>query len=192
MLSISKSSINGLASSFSQRAGSCAGSSASSSTMRPTRTCSTPSKPSAGKARSTALPCGSRIPCFGRIRTRAFGTTASSALEGALRDPLIGLDVLGPRLLDHVGRQLGRRWLVIPAGGIGPVANELLVKGRLRLARLIAVGRPEARGVGGKYLVGKDDLGAGVATELELGIGEDDAALSRVLGTALVDLDRDP
>ena len=40
--------------------------------MRPTRTCETPSKPSAGSARSTALPCGSRMPSFGRISTRAF------------------------------------------------------------------------------------------------------------------------
>jgi len=31
-----------------------------------------------------------------------------------------------------------------------------------------------------------------VAAELELGVGEDDPALGRVLGTALVDLDRDP
>ena len=78
-VSISKSSISGLASSFSQSSGSRAGSSASSSTMRPTRTCSTPSKPSAGSARSTALPCGSRMPSFGRIRTRAFGHLEASA-----------------------------------------------------------------------------------------------------------------
>ena len=46
--------------------------SASSSTMRPTRTCETPSNPSAGSARSTALPCGSRMPSLGLISTRAF------------------------------------------------------------------------------------------------------------------------
>src|SRR5262249_17927523 len=50
-LTISKSSISGLASSFSQSSESRSGSSASSSTMRPTRTCSMPSKPSAGRAR---------------------------------------------------------------------------------------------------------------------------------------------
>ncbi len=56
----------------------------------------------------------------------------------------------------------------------------------------VAVGRPEARGVGRQHLVGEDDLGAGVAAELELGVGEDDPALGRVLGAARVDLDRDP
>ena len=58
--------------------------------------------------------------------------------------------------------------------------------------RLVAVGRPEAGGVGRQDLVGEDDLRAGVAAELELGVGEDDPPLGGVLGAARVDLDRDP
>ena len=46
------------------------GGSAASSTRRPTWTLATPSKPSAGSARSTAWPCASRMPAFGRMRTR--------------------------------------------------------------------------------------------------------------------------
>ena len=53
-------------------AGTWDGSSTSSSTSRPIRTCEAPAKPSAGSARSTVWPWGSRIPSFGRISTRAF------------------------------------------------------------------------------------------------------------------------
>ena len=41
--------------------------------------CATPSKPSAGSARSTAWPCGSRIPAFGRMRTRALTAPCAPA-----------------------------------------------------------------------------------------------------------------
>src|SRR6188768_793195 len=127
------------------------------------------------------------MPSFGRISTRAF--TAANLASGSERlagDALVGLDVFGPRLLDHVGRQLRRRRLFVPAGLRGPVAHVLLVEGGGRGARLVARGGPEARGVGGQHLVAEDDLGAGAAAELELGVGEDDPALGRVLGAALV------
>src|SRR5690349_9341871 len=118
------------------------------------------------------------MPSLGRISTRAFTdpnlATDSERLAG---DALVGLDVFGPRLLDHVGRQLRRRRLFIPALGARPVADKLLVEGGGRGARLVAGGGPEARGVGGQDLVGEDDLGAGAAAELELRVGEDDPAL---------------
>src|SRR4051812_18722382 len=152
-----------------------------------------PSKPSAGSAFSTALPWGSRMPSLGRISTRAFtGANLATGSERLAGDALVGLDVFGPRLLDHIGRQLRRRRLFIPALGARPVADELLVEGGGRGARLVARRRPEARGVRGQHLVGEDDLGTGAAAELELGVGEDDPALGCVLGAALVDLDRDP
>src|SRR3984885_1844228 len=69
--SISQSSISGFVSSRSHIAGNVAGSSTSSSISRPTWTLRTPSKPSAGSARSTAWPCGSRIPALGLTRTLA-------------------------------------------------------------------------------------------------------------------------
>src|SRR6478735_434749 len=98
--------------------------------MRPTWTCSMPSKPSAGSAFSTALPWGSRMPSLGRISTRAFtGANLATGSERLAGDPLVGLDVFGPRLLDHVGRQLRRRRLLVPAGLARPVAHVLLVKG---------------------------------------------------------------
>src|SRR4051794_30619185 len=68
--------MSGLESSSEHIRSSCDASSTSSSTMRPTWTCDTPSKPSAGSARSTAWPCGSRIPSFGLISTRALVTIA--------------------------------------------------------------------------------------------------------------------
>src|SRR6476646_2988467 len=103
-----------------------------------------PSKPSAGSAPSTALPCGSRIPSLGRIRTRAF-TAANLTSERALGNALVGLDVLGARLLDDVGRQLRRRRRFVPTLFAGPVAHELLVEGGRGRAGPPAVGGPEAR-----------------------------------------------
>src|SRR6185312_14382918 len=108
-------------------------------------------------------------------------------LEAGLRDPLVGLDVFAAGLLDHVRRQLRRRRGLVPALLAGPVTDELLVEGGRRLAGLVAVGGPEAGGVRGQHLVAEHDLGTGVAAELELGVGEDDPALGRVLGTAPVD-----
>src|SRR4051794_39994986 len=130
-------------------------------------------RPSArpGRARShrSREPAGpARPPCPGGRGSPPWAGSAPgpSPLEGALRDPLVGLDVLGAGLLDHVGWQLGSGWRVVPARLVGPVAHELLVEGGLRLAWLVAVGGPEARGVRGQHLVGEDDLGAGVAAQL--------------------------
>ena len=67
--------------------GSRARSSTSSSTSRPTWTLRRPSKPSAGSARSTAWPCGSRIPAFGRIRTRALTAPRAPATRRTARRP---------------------------------------------------------------------------------------------------------
>src|SRR4051812_36797155 len=129
------------------------------------------------------------MPSLGRISTRAFtAANLASASERLAGYALVGLDVFGPRLLDHVGRQLRRRRLLVPAGLRGPIADELLVEGGGRRAGLVAGGGPEARGVRGQHLVGEDDLGTGAAAELELRVGEDDPALGRVLRTALVDL----
>lgn len=56
-----------------------------------------------------------------------------------------------------------------------------LVVGRLALANLVLVCGPEARAVGGEHLVDEHDLARLVETELEFGVGDDDAALFGVL-----------
>src|SRR3954452_23279153 len=62
--------MSGFVRSRSQRSGSRDSSSTFSSTILPTRTSDTPSNPSAGSARSTVCPCGSRIPSLGLMSTR--------------------------------------------------------------------------------------------------------------------------
>src|ERR1700704_2587491 len=88
------------------------------------------------------------------------------------------------------GRQWRRRRLAIPLSlllEIGQViAQRLFVETRLAAARLIAVGRPEARGVGRQDFVDDDQLALGSGAEFELGVGDDDAALRGVIATRLV------
>src|SRR3954452_7133907 len=200
--------------------------------MRPTWTCDTPSKPSAGSARSTAWPCGSRIPSFGLISTRALVTIAVACrrprastcwrkpsplrpwpaqlscpaasslarrsrplqprLERLAGDALVGLAVEGAGALDHVVGQRGRGRRLVPTRARSPVAHVLLVERGLARARRVSVGRPEARRIGREHLVAHHDPARlGVATELELRVGEDDPALACVLGGELLQLDRD-
>ena len=54
------------------------------------------------------------------------------------------------------------------------------------MAGLVALQRPEAGGIGGQHLVAEDDIAVLVQTELELGIGDDDAAGEGVLGALLI------
>src|SRR2546423_5210261 len=160
-------------------AGTCDGSSTSSSTSRPTRTCEAPSNPSAGSARSTVCPCGSRIPSFGLISTRAFmrwrsprslqPRSAEPVGERLARDPLVRVLVALPGALHHLVRQRRRRRRLVPAGRAGPVAHVLLVERGLGAAGLVAVGGPEARRGGWEDLVAHGDPPPAVRAELELG-----------------------
>jgi hypothetical protein len=61
------------------------------------------------------------------------------------------------------------------------VCGAYLVVGGLALANLVLVRGPEARAVGGEDLVDEHDLAGLVEAELELGVGDDDAALFGVL-----------
>src|SRR2546423_6244593 len=189
--------MSGLASSSEHMRSSCDGSSTSSSTMRPTCTCDTPLKPSAGSARSTVWPCGSRIPSLGRMSTRARTLSRPAPLEPRGErlpgDALVGLAVEGAGALGHVVRQpwSGRR--LVPSGARCPVAHVLLVERGLRAAGRVAIGRPEARRVRGEYLVAHHDpTRLRVATELELRVREDDAALPGMVGSEFVEVDRHP
>jgi hypothetical protein len=76
--------------------------------------------------------------------------------------------------------------LFVPVQGLEPVADELLVEARLRAAGLVIIGGPETGGVGREHFVGEDELAVNEA-ELELGIGDDDAAREGVFGGAAVD-----
>src|SRR4051812_38849029 len=147
------------------------------------RTCDAPSKPSAGSARSTVWPWGSRIPSFGRMRTRALTGWLSSQSRGRrphagqpgrerlAGDPLVGILVTLPRAVDHLVGDRGRRRRLVPARLARPVAHVLLVKRRLGAPGLVAVGRPEAGAVGREHLVADHDPSRAVAAELELRVG---------------------
>src|SRR4051794_15637396 len=146
----------------------------SSSMRRPTWTLATPSKPSAGSARSTATPWGSRIPAFGRTRTRARIVIARArsparprrrssngaqsrchagepGVERLAGDELVGVDVALARPGDDIVGDRRCRRLLVPAGAGRPVAHVLLVEARLRAPDLVRVGGPEARGVGRQH-----------------------------------------
>ena len=67
-----------------------------------------------------------------------------------------------------------------------PVADDLLVVGRLRSTGCPVVARPEARRVGCEHLVAEHHGAVGSRTELQLGVGQDDAPLARhLLGPAV-------
>src|SRR4051812_488038 len=178
-------------------AGSREGSSTSSSTSRPTWTFDTPVKPRAGRARSTVCPCGSRMPAFGRMRTRARTTgplrrgPLEPAVEGLAGEALVGLEIELARARHHVVRDGGRRRRLVPARARRPVAHVLLVERRLRAPGRVPLGRPEAGGVRRAHLVAEDQGAVLVEAELELRVGEDDAVLARVAGDALVHGDGD-
>ena len=76
----------------------------------------------------------------------------------------VGFPVAFGRLLDDVVRQggSGRRPVPILLRE-EPVAHELLVEVRLRLARRVALRVPESAGVGREDFVDEDDLAVAVA-----------------------------
>ena len=89
---------------------------------------------------------------------------------------------------DLLGQLRGRAGLV-PARGLEPVADELLVERRLRAAGMILVAGPVARAVRREHLVDQQELaGPVVEPPLELGVGQDQPALEGVLRGLPVDL----
>ena len=133
------------------------------------------------------------MPALGRMRTaRPHGAVrCQPGVERLAGDALVGLDVARARARDDVVGDRRRRRRLVPAAADGPVAHVLLVEARLAAAGLVAVGRPVARGVRREHLVADDELAVVVEAELELRVGEDHAALARVLGGEAVELDRD-
>src|SRR5215469_9174602 len=73
---------------------------------------------------------------------------AGSDIKLASRELLVSLQVLLAGLSGHLGGKGRRRGLFVPAYFFQVVANVLLIVRVLSFARLIAIGRPEARGIG--------------------------------------------
>src|SRR5213593_3760879 len=113
-----------------------------------------------------------------------------SSLQLGSRNAAIRIPVALARRLHHLVGQRGRRRLSVPLSLLlqarQVVAQRLLVEAWLALARLIAVGRQEPRGIGCEDLVDGDQLALGSCPELELRVRDDDAALRRVVATGLV------
>src|SRR5205823_10601684 len=141
----------------------------------PTCTSWTPSKPSAGSARSMVAPCGSAMPGRRRTSTSTGNLTRSLSHavpvgKGLSGDALVGGDVALPRRVDDCVGQVRRRRLLVPTLCLEPVAQRLLVERRGRGAGLPFVRGPEARGAGREHLVA-DGEGAVDQADLELGAG---------------------
>ena len=113
-------------------------------------------------------------------------TSEQGSVEVLARDHLVSFDVLGNRLVDDVLRQL----VVAIRVDLEPVTDELLVVRRLRLAGLVALERPEAGAVRRQDLIAEDDVAVLIEAELELRVGDDDAARECVRGALLVDGNR--
>ena len=106
-------------------------------------------------------------------------------------EQLVGLDVARAGALDDLGRQRRRR----VAGRRGPSRTPARAAScgrsacRTTAARGRAATRPAGqnrRRVGGEHLVGEHGRAVGAAAELELGVGQDDAALAGdLLGPAV-------
>src|SRR5690606_19067073 len=107
------------------------------------------------------------------------------------REAVVRLEVALTGSLDDIVGKRRRRGIAVavPARcrGRQPVADELLVEARLRVAGLPFVRRPEAGGIRREHLVADEDLALGGAAELELRVREDDAARGGELVRAVVD-----
>src|SRR5690606_4635191 len=98
--------------------------------------------------------------------------------------------ILVARALDHYGRQARPGCGLVPVERLEIVPHVLLVEARWRRARAVGLGRPEARRVRREQLVYQLELARLVHAELELRVGDDDAAASSVLGRGGIELER--
>src|SRR5437879_13003499 len=112
----------------------------------------------------------------------SYGLVTVLDLQLTPRYPPIRFEIALARRIHHaVGQRWGRGVAVPAAGaalGVEIVAQRLLVEGGLRPAELVDVGRPEPRTVRRHHLVDQDDAAVGSPSELELGVGDDDALMA--------------
>ena len=111
-------------------------------------------------------------------------SAAARSVERLARQPAQRLAILVGGARNDLGGQFRRRWRLVPRLRLEPVAHELLVVARRRDADAVLVGGPETRRVGGQDLVHEAQRAVGVQTELELRVGDDDAA-RRCIGRRL-------
>ncbi len=136
----------------------------------------------------TVVPCGSaisgrRVDVDGDLHPPLASPRSSTGY------PLVGLDVAGPGAPDDLSGRSGAGGLRSHSAGIEPLPHVLLVERRDVRAGNPFVSGPIAGRVRGEHLVDQQQLAVG-ETELELGVGQDDAFGGRVLRRPEVDVDR--
>src|SRR6185437_13814624 len=132
------------------------------------------SLPAPGTSRSMTY-CGmiaSHRLVAGMIVRRCPGGRAA----GSARQAGEGFAILLAGSGDDLRRQLRPRRLLVPVESLEIVAHELLVEARRAGAWPVGVGRPEARGIRRERLIDQGERAALIDYELELGVGNDDAA----------------
>lgn len=118
-------------------------------------------------------------------RNLLLASSLAKALTSQLQESLLVL--VGGRLADVLGES--NTLLALNTLLDQPVTDELLVEAVLVSTDLVRVLTPESRRVGGENLIDKVDVALAVLAKLELGVGNDDATLSGVLGGGVVDLE---
>src|SRR6267143_5489963 len=115
---------------------------------------------------------------------------ARSSLQLCSGDAPVGIPIAFTRRVPDLRRQ---RWwwrfsvplsVLLQIGQV--IAQRLLVEARLAASCLIAVGRPEARGVGRQDLVDDDQCAVRRRPEFEFRVGDDDAALRSIITAYLI------
>src|ERR1039457_5826316 len=96
------------------------------------------------------------------------------------------LDVLLGGSADYVVGEDGARRSLVPIQHFEVIADELFVEARLRLARYVRVGGPEARAVRRERFVDEEQL-VTIETKFEFRVGDDDAALGGVIAGEAVE-----
>src|SRR6185503_11085969 len=121
---------------------------------------------------------------WGRFRLRSDGPGLTSGslseysellVQGPAGQARENVDVAPAGPLDDLVGEAGRRRVLVPAEGLEVVADVLLVEGRLGAPLAVGLLRPEAGGVRRHDLIGQHQA-VPVAPELELRVGDDDAA----------------
>jgi len=115
------------------------------------------------------------------------------------RQDAISLPILGTRGSDNVGRKLRARRGFWPANSLEVITHKLFVERRLGAAGIVLSGGPEAGGVWSERFINPDQgvdcfrrvEGAVEKAELELGVGEENAAGRGVRRGAAVEFDAD-
>src|SRR5205823_12657467 len=97
------------------------------------------------------------------------------------RQSFIGFQVFFPSLGHHVCGRRRRRAVLVPAGRLQPIADELLVEGGRACAGPVLVPGPEAAAVRGEDFVDQDQLPTGQLAPFELGIGDNNASALGIL-----------